>query len=201
MAHKTFISYKYSEARDLRDKIIRALGADAKYYNGEDGFSDDLTGYKSETIKKRLADMMYDTSVTIVILSPNMKKSNWIEWEMEYCLKNNTRKGRTSHKNGVVAVIMKFNGDYSWFINETINCHGNSCWTFNQEKIPNIISKNHFNSNPPKWHCPSCRTYDYPFGSYIEYVKEEEFLRNAKFYIDNAFEKSENDAIGYEISI
>lgn len=26
MAHKTFISYKYSEAQDLRDRIIKALG-------------------------------------------------------------------------------------------------------------------------------------------------------------------------------
>lgn len=32
MAHKTFISYKYSEARGLRDKIIQALGKDASYY-------------------------------------------------------------------------------------------------------------------------------------------------------------------------
>lgn len=35
MAHKTFISYKYSEAQDLRDKIIKALGDDASYYQGE----------------------------------------------------------------------------------------------------------------------------------------------------------------------
>lgn len=29
MAHKTFISYKYSEAQNLRDRIIKALGDDA----------------------------------------------------------------------------------------------------------------------------------------------------------------------------
>ena len=29
MAHKTFISYKYSEARELRDVIIDSLGEDA----------------------------------------------------------------------------------------------------------------------------------------------------------------------------
>ncbi|GAB6172685.1 hypothetical protein JCM15765_21630 [Paradesulfitobacterium aromaticivorans] len=33
MAHKTFISYKYSEAQKLRDDIITALGDDATYYN------------------------------------------------------------------------------------------------------------------------------------------------------------------------
>lgn len=59
--------------------------------------------------------MMYDTSVTIVILSPNMKESKWIDWEIEYCLKDITRKDRTSHTNGVVAVIMKVDNSYEWF--------------------------------------------------------------------------------------
>ena len=43
MAHKTFISYKYSEAQDLRDRIIKALGDDASYYQGETSDSPDLT--------------------------------------------------------------------------------------------------------------------------------------------------------------
>ena len=34
MAHKTFISYKWSEAQDVRDRIIDALGDDASYYKG-----------------------------------------------------------------------------------------------------------------------------------------------------------------------
>ena len=43
MVHKTFISYKYSEARNLRDDIIEALGDDATYYKGETSDSPDLT--------------------------------------------------------------------------------------------------------------------------------------------------------------
>ena len=35
MAHKTFISYKYSEAKELRDRIIAKLGVNASYYQGE----------------------------------------------------------------------------------------------------------------------------------------------------------------------
>lgn len=72
MAHKTFISYKYSEARDLRDRIIEALGDDATYYKGETSDSPDLTDSSTENIKRVLRDMMYDTSVTIVIISPHM---------------------------------------------------------------------------------------------------------------------------------
>lgn len=96
MAHKTFISYKYSEAQDLRDRIIKALGDDASYYQGETSDSPDLTDTSTENIKKNLKDMMYDTSVTIVIISPHIKESKWIDWEIEYCLKNITRKNRTS---------------------------------------------------------------------------------------------------------
>ena len=43
MAHKTFISYKYSEARALRDMIINALPNDyAQYYMGETSDSPDM---------------------------------------------------------------------------------------------------------------------------------------------------------------
>lgn len=123
MARKTFISYKYSEARDLRDRIIQALGDDATFYQGETSDSPDLTDTTTENIKRHLSDMMYNTSVTIVILSPEMKKSKWIPWEIEYSLKKTSRKGRTSHTNGVIGVIKKVNESYSWLKSTVKNCH------------------------------------------------------------------------------
>lgn len=53
MAHKTFISYKYSEAQTLRDDIITALGDDATYYKGETSDSPDLTDTKTGKHKKK----------------------------------------------------------------------------------------------------------------------------------------------------
>ena len=79
MAHKTFISYKYSEAQDLRDAIIDAMGDDASYYQGETSESPDLTDTSTENIKKHLRDMMFDTSVTIVLITPHMKESKWTD--------------------------------------------------------------------------------------------------------------------------
>ena len=206
MAHKTFISYKYKEspiedsARQLRDKIINALGKDATYYQGETCDSPDMTNLQTETIKKNLTDMMYGTSVTIVIISPNMKNSKWIDWEIEYCLKNITRNGRTSQTNGIIGVIMKYNGSYDWFINYLTNCHGTPVVNYKNEYLYSIIHKNHFNSNPPQWHCETCKTYDWLYGSYIEYVEEEEFLKNPQKFIDNAYDKSENSASGYDLT-
>lgn len=199
MAHKTFISYKYSEARDLRDRIIGALKEDAVYYKGETSDSPDLTDTSTENIKRNLTDMMYDTSVTIVIISPNIKKSKWIDWEIEYSLKNNTRKGRTSHTNGVVGVIMKVNGGYNWFKYTVKHKDGCNAVNYYDEKVYDIINNNRCNQNPQRYACDVCKTIDPLTGSYISYVEEEEFLRRPRKYIDNAYDKSENDAEGYDL--
>ncbi|HAV90665.1 MAG TPA: hypothetical protein DCW44_05280 [Eubacterium sp.] len=199
MSHKTFISYKWSEAKGLRDDIIKALGKDATYYQGETSDSPDLSDTSTENIKKNLKDMMYNTSVTIVILSPNMKESKWIDWEIEYSLKHISRKNRTSHTNGVVAVIMKKDGSYDWFKKKGTNCHGNATVSYEMDKVFDIIADNHFNSNPKQWHCEKCETYDYLNGSYISFIEEDSFLDNPQKYIDNAYDKSENDAAGYDI--
>ncbi len=77
MMHKTFISYKYDEASDVRDRIINNMGDYAEYYMGETSESPDLSDLKTETIKNKLKDMIYGTTVTIVVLSPNMKGRQW----------------------------------------------------------------------------------------------------------------------------
>lgn len=200
MAHKTFISYKYSEAQQLRDNIIDTLGDGATYYKGETSDSPDLTDTSTENIKRNLRDMMYDTSVTIVIISPNMKKSKWIDWEIEYCLKDNTRKNRTSHTNGVVGVIMKYNGGYDWFKIATKHTDGCISSSYRQDLVYDIINKNRFNQNPKVYSCNVCKTVDALSGSYIAYVEEETFLKNPSKYIDNAYDKSENDATGYNLT-
>lgn len=66
-------------------------------------------------------------------------------------------------------------------------------------KVFKVISENHFNSKPPIWHCDKCKTYDYLKGSYISFVEEETFLNDTQKYINDAYEKSENDASGYDI--
>ena len=59
MARKAFISYKYSEATDLRDRIIKALGEDAQYYQGETKDTPDRSEQVEGTIEKALTDIMF----------------------------------------------------------------------------------------------------------------------------------------------
>ncbi|MBE0067697.1 TIR domain-containing protein [Thermoanaerobacterium thermosaccharolyticum] len=192
MARKTFISYKYSEAQRLRDDIIEALGDDAKYYNGETSDSPDLTDTSTENIKKHLKDMIYETSVTIVIISPHMKESKWIDWEIEYSLKEIVRNDRTSRINGIVGVIMKYNDGYNWFITKNVQSDGHETINYNNEYLYPIIYNNHYNSNPPIYYCKTCKSFDQLDGSYISYIKEEDFLNDPQKYIENAYNKSKN---------
>lgn len=200
MAHKTFISYKYSEAQDLRDAIIDAMGDDASYYQGETSESPDLTDTSTENIKKHLRDMMFDTSVTIVLITPHMKESKWIDWELEYCLKKIPRKNRTSQRNGIVGVIMKVNGGYDWFRYMVTKEDGHQLTEYKEELVYPIISNNRRNQNPVVYHCEKCQSIDRLTGSYISFVDEETFLADIDTYIDNAFAKSEDDAADYDIT-
>lgn len=200
MAHKTFISYKYSEAQGLRNRIIKALGDDASYYQGETSDSPDLTDTSTENIKKNLTDMMYGTSVTIVIISPHTKESKWIDWEIEYCLKKTTRNNRTSHTNGIVGVIMKVDGGYDWFKHTTRHPDGCTTAGYYDSKVYDIIRNNRYNQTPQIYSCDQCKCVDPLTGSYIAFIEEDDFLADPQKYIDNAYEKSENDASGYEIT-
>ncbi len=201
MARKTFISYKYSEATDLRNRIIEAMGDDATYYQGETSDSPDMSDESNRKIQEYLKECMFPTSVTIVIISPHMKESHWIDWEIEYCLKKITRDGRTSHRNGLVGVIMKVNYNYDWFKYTVNKPDGHVLNGYHKEKVFDIINDNRFNQNPRQYHCATCQSYDRLTGSYISFVEEDDFLANYEKYIENAYQKSEKDAAGYKISI
>lgn len=167
MARLTFISYKYSEAQELRDKILKALGEDAKYYQGETSDSPDLTDTSTDNIKRVLRDMMYKTSVTIVIISPNMIQSKWIDWEIEYSLKEINRENRNSKTNGIVGVVMKVNGGYDWLRPTRKNSDGCVSISTNDSYLYNIIKNNRFNQNPKEYSCNVCQTVNSLTGSYM----------------------------------
>lgn len=191
MARETFISYKHSEAQDLRDEIIDKLGDDAKYYSGETADSPDMSGETVDRIKNSLKDKIFGTSVTIIIISPNIKDSSWIDWEIEYSLKEYKRQSTTSKTNGIVGVIMKHNGSYDWLVSSNQNADGCSTRYIDDSKLYSIINGNRYNlDTDDKYSCPTCQSFDQLNGSYIALVDEERFLQNPSYYIENAYDKS-----------
>ena len=93
------------------------------------------------------------------------------------------------------------NGKYDWFKYSVKNEDGHITNNYYEEKVFGLIKANRWNQNPPVYSCDKCKSVDALTGSYIAYVEEDEFLEHMDKYIDNAFEKSQNDCLGYDIQI
>lgn len=105
MGKKIFVSYKYgddqvenlsyyenSTVRDYVTKFEDVLDSSDNIYKGEsDG--EDLSILSDDTIWEKLKDRIYDSSVTVIFISPGMKENwklerdQWIPWEISYSLK------------------------------------------------------------------------------------------------------------------
>lgn len=135
MGRKIFVSYKYKDNDvaelpnvmqptwpcDYVNYIKEHILGDDDIYKGEQS-DEDLSVYSDEYIKNHLKDKIYDSSITIVLISPNMKepyrsqRSQWIPWEISYSLRYETRCDRTSHNNAILAVILPDkSGKYEYY--------------------------------------------------------------------------------------
>lgn len=125
MGRKIFVSYKYKDYDvkeltgikpptwpcDYVDYIKDNILADDDIYKGENS-DEDISSWEDDQIWEHLKDKIFDSTVTLVLISPNMKetgkrqRSQWIPWEISYSLRETTRNDRTSHNNAILAIIL-----------------------------------------------------------------------------------------------
>mgnify|MGYP006989032955 CR=1 FL=1 len=96
-------------------------------------------------------------------------------------------------------MIMKWNGGYDWFKQINTNTDGCVSSSYNEKYLYEIIKNNRYNQNPKQYSCSICKSVNALAGSYISFVEEDDFLENPSKYIENAYNKSENDAEGYDL--
>ena len=116
MARNVFVSNKYADenvqhlfghfptkARHYVDEIEKLLAAEGHIFYGEhDG--EDLSDWSEDKIWQELKDRIFPTTITIVLISPNMKedgkydRSQWIPWEICYSLRETVRSDMKSLK-------------------------------------------------------------------------------------------------------
>lgn len=200
MARKIFVSYKHedsdvqafgfkssSTARDYVDAIIEKFEGD-EIYKGEG--DEDLSAFKDDTIKSHLRDKIFDSSITIVLISPNMadgtpQHEQFIPWEISYSLQEPTRDGRTSKSNGVLAVVLPDrNGSYEYYISRH-GCQGSNAITLHTERLFQILEDNMFNKkSPTATPCNVCGKLLYSDRpSYIASVKWRDFMAGTDKYL------------------
>ena len=217
MARKIFVSYKHSDdavqplnsgttARAYVDEIVDLFEGD-EIYKGEG--NEDLSEFKDDTIATHLKDKIYDSSITLVLISPNMRdeyqseSDQWIPWEISYSIKEISRGGRTSRTNGILAVVLPDrSSSYGYYIDDDTcsRCH---CRTLRTNRLFQILRDNMFNVKNPKFNdCPN-HAADNPVytgaSSYIYSLKWCDFLADKEEYLGVA-EHLRDNIDDYEIS-
>ena len=218
MGRKIFVSYKYADSnvknltwnqnstvRDYVTKFQDQILNDDEINKGEED-GEDLSQLSDDTIWEKLKDRIYDSSVTVIFISPNMKDSGkaereqWIPWEISYSLKEISRKNKsgksiTSTSNAMLAVVLPdSNGSYSYYL-ESHNCCSSSCQTHHTENLFYALRKNKFNLiEHTTRDCDSVegKIWTSSNPSYIESVKWDAFIKNYEKYIDAAVERKNN---------
>ena len=217
MGRKIFVSYKHKDkdvyrlpdydlgtARDYVDYLIDDFEGE-EIYKGEG--NEDLSEFKDETIKTRLKDKIHDSSITLVLISPNMKdrftieNDQWIPWEISYSLKEITRDSKKSHTNAILAVVLPDSRQsYSYYIKDK-TCVCGTKITLKTYTLFQILSKNMFNHNDlenKETDCSECHSYPRDV-SYIQSVKWQDFIDYKDDYIDKATE-IRDDRKNYKIT-
>lgn len=222
MANKIFISYKYYDKSVYQDPKLDKIPDPKWSFYGDVGYvtprsyvnelsnvldgyaiekweqdGEDLSDFKDSTIASKLRDKIYDSSITIVLASPNMKdlskgeRDQWIPWEISYSLKEISRNDRTSKSNGIIVVVLPDrNNSYNYGVEKEWVC-GTDVINLQKPLFFKIIRENFFNSKKPnKSYCETCGRYHY-YGtdnSYFVYARWKDFIENPDYYLNLASE-------------
>lgn len=214
MGRKIFISYKFSDndvyhirgeswetntVRDYVNEIEEQIGDSAHIYKGEsDG--EDLSELSEETIWEKLKNRIYDSTLTIVLISKNMKvsgrleKHQWIPREISYSLKEVSRINENgdsviSKSNAMLAVVIPdIDNSYRFFTYKN-SCCDSTCRVLRTDTLFKILRNNMFNiKEPNKSDCESGVTVYSGDSSYISVVEWDDFINDMDKYIDKAYE-------------
>ena len=215
MARKIFVSYKYGDTNvepltdsifdstKVRDYVteLQQLLSDNDEINKGENDGEDLSDFKDSTIESKLRDKIFDSSITIAVLSRGMKewfadeKDQWMPWEISYSLRELSKNGRKSRPNGVMMVVLPdSDGNYDYYIQEKTCPHCN-CRTLTTSFLFGILKRNVFNrksieESDCEHHSGSpVYTGDH---SYITSVKWSDFKKNPTLYLDRCADLRDN---------
>lgn len=203
MGKKIFVSYKYADntvralpgiynttVRDYVDILQTKIDLGDHIYKGEND-GEDLSTLADSTIGSKLGDKIFDSTVTIVFISRAMKDytpetDQWIPWEVSYSMREQSREGKISKTNAVLAVIVPdhFNS-YEYFLQYNQECNST---TYMTNILFAVLRENMFNQkNPDTRPCNGNNIYSGYF-SYIHCVKWDDFIGDIDRYINVTLE-------------
>ncbi|WP_314180528.1 TIR domain-containing protein [Abiotrophia defectiva] len=193
MATKVFISFRFSDGKEIKDELVDLFDESTEVINRSE--DQDRGQMSEETIKEYLYGKLKDTSVTLVLLTPEAieyKKNcfgeydDWLYDELRYSLEDR----ENNRTNGVVAIYVEDAKE------KLIESSSHYCSICNKHKkciilkeFDNLSRKNMLNIKPKYKHNPCDNLYDDKYDSYISLVSLEDFKADYVKYINEAKDK------------
>lgn len=214
---KVFISYKHKDSNvyNYSDFSSYEIGEDTDYkitarhyvnflenlltQNGNNIFkgekdNESMADFTDDTIDTKLKGKIFDSSVTIVLISPNMfdrakaEKDQWIPNEISYSLRDDKKRGdKTSRTNAMLAIVLPdLNKSYEYLVTFH-NCAFCNTRTWNMPTLFYLLRENMFNKvNKNLFNCDVCKRNEIHRGddhSFIFPVLFEDFVKDHNKYI------------------
>ena len=195
MARRVFVSFRFSDGNRYKNEICDIFDSSTEVINCSE--DEDRSMMTEETIQKYLYNKLRDTSVTIVLLTPNALNhhrnccgdiDDWMYDEVRYSLENR----ENNRTNGLVAVYTPEARDL--FLSKSIH----HCPVCNETKevrsvatFNNLVRLNMLNIKDAFKKNPCNNLYDDEWDSYCSLVSWDEFKRDYAKFIDNAAQKRE----------
>lgn len=215
MGHKIFVSYKYSDSnvrnisgemysvdtvRTYVNKLADYISKSSEHiYKGEDD-GEDLSHLSDDQIWEKLKDRIYDSTLTIIMISPGMRETykkdrdQWIPWEISYSLKEVSRKNISgnmvsSFSNAILAIVLPDRlGNYDYYTYNN-KCCSVQCRALKTYTLFEIVRSNMFNiKNPDIDECRGHSKIYHGDSSYILSVKWDDFVEDPESYIQKAYD-------------
>ncbi|MGT2910770.1 TIR domain-containing protein [Streptococcus cameli] len=192
MATKVFISFRFSDGKEIKDELVDLFDESTEVINRSEDV--DRSQMSEDTIQEYLYEKLKDTSVTVVLLTPKAVDYNkncgeyddWLYDELRYSLEDRT----DNRTNGVVAV---YTNDAKDMLLENSSHYCSQCQQTKScrtlKPFENLARKNMLNIKPSYKKNPCNDLYDDNHDSYISLVSLEDFKRDYTKYINNAKDK------------
>lgn len=194
MATNIFVSFRFSDGASYKKDLDELFDDTVSINNYSE--DEDRSNQTEETIQKYLYSKLKETSVTVVILTPNAVSykrnyygqiDDWMYDELRYSLEDR----EDNRTNGVIALYTE-NAKPYLITDSTCNRCSKYCPVTRIENFENLVKKNMMNiKNQYKTHmCDG--VYDDLKDSYISLIPFDKFKDDYTKYIKNALEKRDN---------
>ena len=194
MARRVFVSFRFSDGEQYKEKLDSLFDSSVKVINCSEDV--DRSNMTDDTIRRYLYEKLSDTSVTIILLTPDALEykrkggriDDWTYDEVRYSLEDRTE----NRTNGIVAVYVPEARDALIHTHKCVLCD-RECSVTNIPNREHLFRKNMMNvkSAFASHACHDKDIFDGDKDSYCSLVSWDEFVQDYGRYIDMAAEKRE----------